>query len=149
MYLINKYTMTFFQFMTVGDTPQNRLNIKNDVYGEPRVEVDDEKIPDLYEESDDDSDDDDEDDYDEEEDVDEEIDRILKRREEIKKSEQKAAEKAALKQSKVTNINKTNVKRKQSETLQKLLDKHYGIKNCANTKTDWACFFEVFYSKYC
>ena len=28
--------------------------------------------------------------------------------------------------------------------LQKLLDKHYGIKNCANTKSDWACFMKYF-----
>ena len=107
MYLINKYTMTFFQFMTVGDTPQNRLNIKNDVYGEPRVLIDDdeEKMPALYEESDDDDDEGEEDDE-EMEMEDEEIVRIMKKREAIKESEQKAATQAALKQSKVTNINK-------------------------------------------
>ena len=82
MCLINKYTMTFFQFMTAGDTPQNRLNIKNDVYGEPRVAIgdDEEKMPALYEESDDDEEDEEEDDEEMEEDVDEEIARILKRR---------------------------------------------------------------------
>ena len=113
--------MTFFDFMSEGDTSLNRTNIKHDVYGEPRVTEIDDEIPELYE-SDSDSDDDD-DDYEEEEemkeDVDEEVARILKRREAIKESEQKAAAKAALKSSKITNINKSQVKRKQSETLQK------------------------------
>ena len=139
--------MTFFKFMSEGDTPQNRLNIKNDVHGEPRVEIDDsddEKMPALYEDSDDDDDDEEDEEEEEMEEVDEEIDRILKKREEIKESEQKAAEKAALKSSKITNINRKNARRLQSETLQMLLDKHYGIKNCANTKTDWACFMKYF-----
>ena len=82
--------MTFFDFMSEGDTPQNRLNIKNDVYGEPRVEIDDdEKMPALYEDSDDDDDDEEDEEEEEMEEVDE-IDRILKKREEIKESEQKA-----------------------------------------------------------
>ena len=77
--------MRFFKFMSETGTRLHLTNIKNDVYGEPRVtEIDDEKIPELYE-SDSDSDDEDEDDCEEEMEEDEEIARILKRREAIKK----------------------------------------------------------------